>query len=291
MNSLSSRGVGKLRSRIKAGFFWFDSTPDRFLVGSNIGSELGSVLMWLVEQQNPPLHPHTAPDMNASAYVAHAPSLIEACDVNGAGRGYFLKNGAGVPAGTALLHCKAPVSVLNDAHESKNCRNCLQPIDHDESRTATVEYMTATTASSSDSGNRALPSTTAGPREFVCTGCRRSAICSSCYNVNSHEEAGTIAAPNNSAPDTLHSHGSSPHNGGGGDSITTVAHSVLECEALANLSRLQLAQPHLASSLLGSSTVYLRLLLQLLALRATTARQSRRARRNEPEAARVARER
>lgn len=71
-----------------------------------------------------------------------------------------------------------------------------------------------------------------------CAICMRSALCSTC-------SSGIETPPGTS----------------------NAEHSPLECEALVSLSRLQSAQPGLAGSLLGGSTIYLRLLLQLLASR------------------------
>lgn len=49
-------------------------------------------------------------------------------------------------------------------------------------------------------------------------------------------------------------------------------HNQLECDSLVGLSKLEQSLPHLADSLLGGSTTYLRLLLRVLALRAGTDR-------------------
>lgn len=205
------------------------------------------------------------------------PGLIVVREIDGEGRGYFLDNdanGGTVEAGTTLLDgCKAAVSAVNDAYESRNCYNCLQPTE-DAAGTEVVS------ASSSNHSSNVSPATATRSRAFSCTGCRRSVLCSTCYY---HHSISTSTSSTSSTNASATSNGNLSSNRGG-----TIAHGALECEALVNLSRLQQAQPNLADSLLGANTVYLRLLLQLLALRAA---QPRRARDEESEEARAARER
>ena len=64
------------------------------------------------------------------------------------------------------------------------------------------------------------------------------------------------------------SNGSGGCGGGGGADASDVFHDSLECETLSRLSVLQKSQPDLINSLLGGSTIYVRLLLRLLAMRA-----------------------
>ncbi|CAM9740913.1 unnamed protein product [Ectocarpus sp. 12 AP-2014] len=82
---------------------------------------------------------------------------------------------------------------------------------------------------------------TSPPHPRSCAKCLRSVLCSRCITAADTAEVGG--------------------DGGG------CSHGSLECDALVRLSALQREQPGLASSLLGGSTVYLRLLLQLLAMR------------------------
>lgn len=53
-------------------------------------------------------------------------------------------------------------------------------------------------------------------------------------------------------------------------------HQSLECESLARLSRLECSEPDFAGRLLGNTTVYVRMLLRLLAIRAEEQEEKRR---------------
>lgn len=209
------------------------------------------------------------------------PGLIVVREIDGEGRGYFLDTDAdrgSVEAGTTLLDdCKAVVSAVNDAYESRNCFNCLQPPED----TGGVEVVRV---NSRTHNNSVSPARAPRLQAFSCNVCQRSVLCSTCYYRNNvPTPIGSTSSPHEHAisDGNPNIHRNRSRSG-------TVAHGVLECEALTNLSKLQRAQPNLAESLLGANTIYLRLLLQLLALRA---RQPRRTRDEESEEARSARER
>lgn len=94
---------------------------------------------------------------------------------------------------------------------------------------------------------------------LCCPTCLRSVLCPSCAS---------STAPPNSRPPSSSKTANDRHGLPSANSAECYGHDTGECEALAGLSALQREQPDLVESLLGSSTVYLRLLLRLLAIRA-----------------------
>lgn len=196
----------------------------------------------------------------------YASILVETRDIDGQGRGYVLRGNVNTTAGgcltrnhtgfntrvsagtTVLKGGKPTVAVVHDSHEKRNCRNCLQPTEDTAAETYAL--------SSSNTSDDWLPCFR--ERAFSCQICQRSVLCTTCYEA-AVPSAGTSAAAHDygttAGPDPNHR-------------AKALSHDSLECEALANLSNLQREQPNLAGSLLGGNTVFLRLLLQLLALRA-----------------------
>lgn len=203
--------------------------------------------------------------------------MIEVKDVDGAGRGYFAR--ATISPGSTVLpgcggnnssnnssnnSCNPVVWAVNDEHERRNCRQCLQPV----TAVPIVAPNEMTVSPTPGSANRA-PATV-----FPCPKCLRSVLCSACRNpittIAANTNIGTTTPPSASAEMT--------------SIVTSVHHhDQLECESLSNLSNLQRSHPDLAESLLGGNTVYLRLLLKLLAVRAQSTQRAQRPRVRTPQ--------
>lgn len=83
-----------------------------------------------------------------------------------------------------------------------------------------------------------------GSQSPICPKCLRSVLCATCFQTAETETADCL----------------------------TFDHYPLECDSLISLSKLEKTLPSLAQSLLGGDTIYLRLLLRLLALRARLGR-------------------
>ena len=132
------------------------------------------------------------------------------------------------------------------------CRQCLQPC--------------------------APEATAPSPPPPPCSVCLRSVVCAECAAVGTRtadpgdHPSSAPAAANGVAGGVGRGNvgggGGDGGGGGGAAAASSVLHGSLECEALSRLSALQRSQPDMVGSLLGGSTVYLRLLLRLLAMRA-----------------------
>ncbi|CAN0073407.1 unnamed protein product [Scytosiphon promiscuus] len=181
-------------------------------------------------------------------------SLMEVRSAGEAGNGCFAapptastsgRGAAFIEAGATVLDNVRPlVWAVNDEHESRNCRHCLRP---------------CLPVSSSPTPE---PPSSPSPTPRNCPACQRSVLCYACL-------LPTTAAAS-SAARRVDVHGGRASSGDvcGGLAERGRRHDSQECQALTRLSALQKDQPDLAGSLLGGSTIYLRLLLQLLAMRA-----------------------
>ncbi|CAM9598869.1 unnamed protein product [Ascophyllum nodosum] len=155
--------------------------------------------------------------------------MIEVRETEEQGRGYFAKgSGSGISAGTTVLEDTAIVAVVKDGQEDRTCRRCFQPC------------------------------TPAEVSALRCPRCGRSVLCLECSAATTPATATTSLAMS-----TNHGVGrESP------PSPQRPPHDPLECESLSRLSSLERAEPDLADRLLGNTTVYVRMLLRILAMRA-----------------------